>query len=393
MISYPIPPHPHAITLTTTYPTNSLQFLKQVAKQGEDENKLNQLPPQTKLQLRIAIVGAGLGGLATAIALARHGHSVTVLEQAQKLGEVGAGIQIPPNSGLLLERWGVNPFLEGKISEPEGMTFRRWQDGSPIAYTKLLPEFRDNFKSSYKVVHRADYHNALYQRALQLGVDIKVNCRVVAYDSEIPAVDIADGSRISSDLVIGADDPASWKSESAIKDMRNEFTGWDSSLTKVINMIDKTLKWPLVSGSRLPTWTASSSKVIIIGDAAHAMVPYMSQGAAMAIEDGGALAVVLSLIEDRSEIPFALRVFEKERIKRTSQMQDASLVNGLLWHFRDGPEQRARDAAMAAEIQGRPFLSSANQWSDPVTQWWAYGYDAETEIERAWNLAVEGDTN
>jgi salicylate hydroxylase len=62
-------------------------------------------------------------------------------------------------------------------------------------------------------------------------------------------------------------------------------------------MVDKTLKWPLVHGNPLPTWISPSFKVIILGDAAHAMLPYMAQGAAMAVEDGAALAVVLNAIE------------------------------------------------------------------------------------------------
>lgn len=114
------------------------------------------------------------------------------------------------------------------------------------------------------------------------------------------------------------------------------------------------------------------------------MLPYMSQGAAMAVEDGAALAVALNHISSLDEIPFALRSFEKERIKRTSDMQNASMVNGVIWHFPDGPEQRARDMSMAAEVMGEHFISSANQWSDPVTQWWAYGYDAEKAMEKAW---------
>jgi salicylate hydroxylase len=153
-------------------------------------------------------------------------------------------------------------------------------------------------------------------------------------------------------------------------------------------MVDKTLKWPLRSGAQLRTWVAASSKVLILGDAAHAMVPYMSQGAAMAVEDGAALATVLNHIDNISSLPFALRVFEKERLERTSQMQEASLTNGLLWHFPDGPEQEARDDSMRAEVEGKHFLSSANQWSDPATQWWAYGYDAEERMKKAWDAAV-----
>jgi salicylate hydroxylase len=149
-------------------------------------------------------------------------------------------------------------------------------------------------------------------------------------------------------------------------------------------MIEKRVKWPLLSGKLLPRWIARSNKVIIVGDAAHAMVPYMSQGAAMAVEDGAALAAVLSFVETAEEIPAALKAFETVRMKRSGQMQAASLLNGRLWHFADGPEQRLRDEGMRPEVEGISFSWSPNQWSDPVTQWWAYGYDAEREVEDLW---------
>jgi salicylate hydroxylase len=152
-------------------------------------------------------------------------------------------------------------------------------------------------------------------------------------------------------------------------------------------MVESTMKWPLLAGTPLPTWLAPARKVLILGDAAHPMLPYMSQGAAIAIEDGAALATVLSLIEDSSSLPFALRVWEKERLQRASQMQEASKLNSIILHFPDGPEQEARDKSMEAEVEGRHFLVSANQWSDPVTQWWAYGYDAEEAMENAWKSA------
>lgn len=153
-------------------------------------------------------------------------------------------------------------------------------------------------------------------------------------------------------------------------------------------MIDKTIKWPLMNCTPLKTWIEPSNKLLILGDAAHAMLPYMSQGAAMAVEDGAALAAVLNLIDSPRSIPFALGVFEKERLKRSSQMQEASTTNGILWHFPDGPEQMARDRGMRPEVEGKHFLASTNQWSDPVTQWWAYGYDAEAALRLAWDAAV-----
>lgn len=145
-----------------------------------------------------------------------------------------------------------------------------------------------------------------------------------------------------------------------------------SSLLKIIQMIDKALKWPLFSASIMDRWVLG--KLVVLGDAAHAMLPYMSQGAAVAVEDGVALAHCLSKIEEKSQIQNALNIFAKVRQERASLMQQASLLNGKLWHFPDGPLQQARDAAMEPEVEGRPFSHSPNQWSDPATQMWCYAW-------------------
>lgn len=89
------------------------------------------------------------------------------------------------------------------------MTFRRWEDGKAIGYTKLVPEFRENFEAPYYVIHRAHFHDALYQRALELGVDVKVGCRVEEYDLELPSVKLASGETFQADLIVAADGKSS----------------------------------------------------------------------------------------------------------------------------------------------------------------------------------------
>ncbi|KAL2837449.1 hypothetical protein BJX68DRAFT_280196 [Aspergillus pseudodeflectus] len=446
----------------TTYPSNCLQFLKRFSAAEADS------PGQ--ITLKIIIVGAGLGGLSTAIALATQGHQVTVYEQAPELGEVGAGIQIPPNSARLLIKLGVGPYLAKCATEPEGMTFRRWENGQPIGYTQLIPGFRQTFDAPYYVIHRADFHSALVQRARDLGIEIKLGCKVVDYDLSRRGIQLQSGECFEADLVVAADgikslarslvdkgpekpvetlgfaayratvdvglmkedpdtawllekpalniwigdkrhvmtytigtgksfnmvlshwdprDPATWDQSTALEDMRREFTGWDPRLTKTIGMIKKTTKWPLVSSTPLSKWF--SGNVVVLGDAAHAMLPYMSQGAAMAVEDGVALARALGNISSKTDIAQALEVFEEVRAGRTRMMQGASLLNGQLWHFPDGPLQQARDEAMRPETQGIPFSHSPNQWSDPATQMWAYGYDTEKEIDEAFRRRKGND--
>ncbi|KKA22978.1 Uncharacterized protein T310_2992 [Rasamsonia emersonii CBS 393.64] len=420
-------------------------------------------PANDALRLKIIVVGAGLGGLATAIALAQHGHSVTVYEQTPQLGEVGAGIQIPSNSTRLLVDLGLEPYLQDYVTEPRGIFFRRWENGQVIGHTRLIPDFRQTYHAAYYVIHRADFHTALYRRAIDLGVTVRLDSRVVDYDANRPSVTFQDGTSVSADLIVAADgvksiarrivlegndqpprrtgfaayrstvevdrlkrdpeirsllqepalniwigdqrhvmtytigagktfnlvlshpddtDPSGWDQSRALEDMKAEFRGWDPTLTKIIAMVDKTLKWPLLSGTPLDRWV--SGKLVILGDAAHAMVPYMSQGAAMAVEDGVALAHSLSKVRVREHIPTALSIFERVRQKRTTQMQEASLLNGQLWHFADGPLQQVRDRAMMPEVEGRLFSHSPNQWSDPTTQVWCYGYDARGEFDRAW---------
>ncbi|KAL1968737.1 hypothetical protein VTN77DRAFT_1563 [Rasamsonia byssochlamydoides] len=446
-----------------TYPSNCLRFLTSQSPADHTDGSTSPAP-----SLNIIIVGAGLGGLATAIALARNNHHVTVYEQAERLAEVGAGIQIPPNSSRLLAKLGLEPYLEKYVTEPASVLMRRWQNGKVIGHTRLIPDCRQQYHAPYYVIHRADFHDAMYRLAVDLGVTVKLASRVVAYDVDEPSITLQDGSKVTANLVVAADgvkstarkevlggadkppqrtgfavyravvdidriradpetawllekpafnlwlgdarhvmtytigagksfnmvlshpddtDPATWNQEEALDNMRKEFEGWDPTLTKIIRMIDKTLKWPLVSGSVLERWV--SGKLVILGDAAHAMLPYMSQGAAIAVEDGVALARALSKISSKDEIPLALSIFEKVRLERASQMQEASLLNSRLWHFPDGPLQQARDAAMLPEVEGRPFSHSPNQWSDPATQIWCFGYDAEKEIDKAWKRNVD----
>ena len=107
-------------------------------------------------------------------------------------------------------------------------------------------------------------------------------------------------------------------------------------------------------------------------------------GAAMAVEDGAALGEILSHVHSHDELPAAIKLFEKIRMERSYQMQEASLLNGKVWHFPDGPLQQARDEGMRPEVEGKHFIESPNQWSDPVTQHWSYGYDAEDAAREAW---------
>ena len=148
-------------------------------------------------------------------------------------------------------------------------------------------------------------------------------------------------------------------------------------------MVDKTTEWSIQSIEIPNIWASKSGKMIILGDAAHAMVPYMALGAAMAIEDSYALAASLRHIQHSIELSLAIENWVIVRKHRTKIVHEASFGHGLILHIDDGPVQKARDEAMKHDIDGN-HTESPNQWSDPTITQWAYGYDSEIEIHRLW---------
>ena len=119
--------------------------------------------------------------------------------------KVGAGIQIPPNSARLLIKLGFGPYLEQCVTEPEAISFRRWENGKVIGLTKLIPNCRETFDGPYYVVHRADLHSIMYRRVLDLGIKVNLGSRVVDYNPQTPSINLGNGSTIKADLIVAAD--------------------------------------------------------------------------------------------------------------------------------------------------------------------------------------------
>jgi salicylate hydroxylase len=158
-------------------------------------------------KLHIGICGAGIGGLAAAIAMSKAGAKVTVLEAAPELGEIGAGIQMTPNVAQLLIKWGVSDVIGDNLVEFEELNMRR-RDGTPVGYTRMIPDVRKNLGYPWWLVHRMHLHEGLVTVARRAGAELVIDARVVDIDwksSKNVAVTTERGHKYTFDLLVGAD--------------------------------------------------------------------------------------------------------------------------------------------------------------------------------------------
>ena len=109
----------------------------------------------------ILVAGGGIGGLSTALALARQGWSVRVLEQASTIGEIGAGIQLGPNAFAAFDALGVGDAARSRSVLVERMVMMDAVDGTEVASLPVGDAFRRRFENPYAVIHRADVHRTL----------------------------------------------------------------------------------------------------------------------------------------------------------------------------------------------------------------------------------------
>ncbi len=159
----------------------------------------------------------------------------------------------------------------------------------------------------------------------------------------------------------------SWTAKGAVADALEEFDGWHPQVRAIIAAATATNRWALYDRDPLERWTAG--RVALLGDAAHAMLPFMAQGAAQAIEDAAVIARCLARAQaGEISIEGALTRYQDKRLPRATRVQNGSRANGVRYHLRDGEEQRRRDAAFATAVAGTSTLNA-----------WLFGHDAEAD--------------
>ena len=154
----------------------------------------------------------------------------------------------------------------------------------------------------------------------------------------------------------------SWTDRGQVADALAAFKGWHPQVGAIIGAVDETFIWALLDRAPLARW--SVGRVTLLGDACHAMLPFMAQGAAQSIEDGATLTACL-IEAGGADVASALQRYEALRRPRATLLQEMSRANKTRFHLPDGPAQEARDAQLA--IRGDRSIEALG---------WLYGHDA-----------------
>lgn len=381
------------------------------------------------------IAGAGIAGMTLALALAKYGATVTVLERSADIQEFGAGLQISPNARHVLDQLGLGEALDRLSLEPDALDVYAQGGQRPLVSMELGTIMRERFGAPYAVMHRADLADALYKACRRFAnIDMLFGVRhwdVVSHARGVTvAIDEANGQTRTTraNAFVGADGVHS-HTRMALLDgpeagFRNRiawralvpfdlvsgqiapgrvsvFFGSGFHLVcyplphrRQVNLAlfmpgatpDTTAQprpsrpgprveaimaaagrswtaWPMFT-VETPTWHRGN--IGLVGDAAHAMVPFQAQGAAMGIEDS---AILAPLLVGTEEAEAAFLRYQELRQKRVRGVAALSLANGRIFHM-PWPLSLVRNAVM--RLQGpRGHLKRLD---------WVYAYKADAGL-------------
>ena len=153
----------------------------------------------------IAIIGAGMGGLTLASALARRGITGHIYEQAKAFVRLGAGIQMSPNAMKVLRGIGLEPRIRARAFQPQSWTNRDWNTGALTNELPLGAEAEAKYGAPYLLMHRGDLHEALASRVPQEQISLDKKLVDLDWRSGDVTLRFADGSSVKADAVVAAD--------------------------------------------------------------------------------------------------------------------------------------------------------------------------------------------
>lgn len=369
----------------------------------------------------ITVIGGGIGGLAAALACARRGARVSVLERAHEIAEVGAGIQISPNGYVVLQALGV----EVASVKGQAARLRDFRQGRDVFSLPLRGEFH--------FTHRADLIAALHGAVMEAGVELRLGAAVdsvdvdgvhtlltvngtqerhgltlaadglhsagraalnprtrpfftgqVAWRATVPGGDLPPEAQVfmgpgrhlvryplrggALTNIVAVEERDGWAEEGwnhadDPKNLRMAFADFCPEVKDMLADVDVCHLWGLFRHPVAGNWHGGG--VALLGDAAHPTLPFLAQGANMALEDAWVLAAMLDEHADEEQ---ALRHYQGLRKPRTARIVEAANDNAANYHLRPGPYRFAAHTALRAAARFAPHVVG-NRFT------WLHGHD------------------
>ena len=380
------------------------------------------------MALNIAIIGGGIGGLTAAIALRQKCYSVTLFEQAPEIGEVGAGLQISVNAVRVFQALGLKP-QNWFCNKPTSITLHDYKNGDFVARVAMNTTADLPYLQFHRADLIAELMQAAIAVGvtLKLGTQVSVSMngpdsadvdgerfdlvvgadgvrssvRGQFYDAQKPrftgqiawralvsmtdlpsdfgtlsrvfmgpkkhmvTYPLRDGSLIN---IVAVEERNEWADEGwnhtgNPDELRRLFAGWCGDVTTLLAQVNSPIVWGLFAHPPLHNWV--KNRAILLGDSAHPMVPFVAQGACMAIEDAWVLADQLAKTPN---ISAALQNYQNIRKPRATKVQETAQKSGQIYHASNPLARKLLHTAMRLSSVAAPSIIAGHYD-------WIYNHD------------------
>lgn len=392
----------------------------------------------------VLIAGGGIAGLAAALALAQRGQSSCVYERASSFAELGAGVQLGPNTLWVLQQWGVLPAIEAQACRPEALHIRSATSGKNLSRMLLGQALQNRYGLPYLTIHRAHLHQALLQAVQsqpqislhsgasvqgckahddgvelifahgqpaaggallacdgvwsRLAAQINPQLRPAAYSGHmayrallpmaqaallLPAIaqevgiwlgrrahvvhyPVDAGRQLNLVVLLEAPQPSvaqGWSQPVPNGEVQTELERalgqrHAGALQSLLWAADNWFAWPLYGRAPQKGWAGlANGRAALLGDAAHPMLPYLAQGAAMALED----AWVLAQHWQPEQAAASLQKYAAAREARCARVVQTAARNAQIFHA-SGVLAMGRDAYLRLQHGRAVGLSWLYGW-------------------------------